>query len=192
VNGLGVEELAAANGLPADALLVSGATIQIPPAASVPTGTGVSGTGACVWHCGSTVHPHPTDEVVSSGAVAEEASKYEMSPSLVQSIGWEESGFNNSVVSPASARGVMQIIPDTWDFVNEQLTDTPLSSVSALSNVEAGTIYLHHLYHLMGGDREATIAAYFQGPNRDRLLPETQNYLSKVLQTKAELEAGGG
>jgi soluble lytic murein transglycosylase-like protein len=103
----------------------------------------------------------------------------------------EESGFDNSVVSGDGARGVMQVIPDTWDFVNEVLVNEPLSSVSGRANVEAGAAYLHHLYHLMGGDPEATIGSYFQGPNRDSVLPETRDYVDQVLSTQAELAAGG-
>ena len=187
VNGLGVEELAAANGLAADAFLVSGTTIQVPPA-----GAAVSGTGACVWHCASAVHPHPTDEVMSSEQIADVAAQYGMSASLAQAIAWEESGYSNAVVSSAGARGTMQVIPDTWDFVNESLVAEPLSSVSALANVEAGVAYLHHIYHLMGGDREATVGSYFQGPNREGVLPETEAYVAEVSSTQAEFEAGGG
>ena len=53
-------------------------------------------------------------------------------------------------------------------------------------------IYLHHLYHPAGGDREATVGAYFQGPNLDGLLPETHRYVESVDQRQADLAASGG
>jgi len=57
--------------------------------------------------------------------------------------------------------------------------------------VEAGVIYLHHLYHLKGGDGQATVASYFQGPNRETPLPETQAYLREIRDDEAEFAGGG-
>ena len=42
------------------------------------------------------------------------ASQYGVSPSLAAAIAWQESGFNNGMVSSANARGVMQVMPGTW------------------------------------------------------------------------------
>ena len=52
-------------------------------------------------------------------------------------------------------------------------------------------IYLHHLYHLKGGDGQATVASYFQGPNRETPLPETQAYLREIRDDEAEFAGGG-
>jgi soluble lytic murein transglycosylase-like protein len=184
-NGVGVEQLAADNGLAPDALLVTGTTVQIPEAPSIATGAETSGSRECVWRCNSPVHPHPTDEVVGAEQVGEVADRYGMSPSMVQAMAWRESGFSNAAVSSAGARGVRQIIPDTWTFVDNALTESTVPTASAESNLEAGVIYLHHLYHLAGGDRERTIGSYFQGPNRDDLLPETRRYVRDVSRTQA-------
>lgn len=186
-NGLSVDELAAANGLSPDASLVAGTTVLIPPASgSAPPAAGdSSGSGDCVWDCGSTVHPHPTDETVAPEQVGSIAAEYGMSAPVVQSIAQNESSFDNAAVSDAGARGVMQIIPDTWSFINDQLVDEPLDPASATDNVEAGVIYLHHLYHLMGGDGDRTVASYYQGPNRDEILPETDAYVREVRDDQA-------
>jgi N-acetylmuramoyl-L-alanine amidase len=170
-DGLTVEELAAANGLSPDAMLVVGDTILIPPAATV------AGTGQCTWHCASSVHPHPTDEYVS--------------PEQVQSIASNESSFSNAAVSEAGARGVMQIIPDTWNYIDQYLTEQPLDPASAIDNVRAGVIYLHYLYHLNNGDGDATVSSYFQGPNRESILPETETYLREIREDQAVLAGGG-
>jgi N-acetylmuramoyl-L-alanine amidase len=196
-DGLSVDELAAANGLSPDAALVAGAAVLIPPAlAPAPpaftTGdSAASGSGECVWDCGSTVHPHPTDEAVTAEQVGSIAAEYGMSPPLVQSIAWNESAFSNAAVSSAGARGVMQIIPDTWNFIDEQLTEQPLDPASATDSVKAGVIYLHHLYHLKGGDGQATLASYVQGPNSEALRPETQTYLREIRDDEAEFAGGG-
>ena len=192
-DGLSVYELAAANGLSPDAELVAGATLLIPPA-SGPVSPGPatgSGSGACVWDCASTVHPHPTDETVTAGRVGSIAAAYGMSGPLVQSIAWNESAFDNAAVSSAGARGVMQIMPDTWNFIDQQLTERPLDPTSAGDNVQAGVIYLRYLYRLSGGDGQATVASYFQGPNRSELLPETQAYVREIRDDEAEFAGGG-
>jgi soluble lytic murein transglycosylase-like protein len=188
-DGLTVEELAAANGLPPYAMLIAGDTLMIPPAS--PSASAVTGTGECVWDCASPAHPHPTDEVVTSEEVGSIASEYGMSAPLVQSIAWNESSFSNSVVSGAGARGVMQIIPDTWSFIEEQLAEQPLDPASAIDNVKAGVLYLHYLYHLKGGDGNATVSSYFQGPNREELLPETRTYVREIREDQAEFAGGG-
>ena len=188
-NGLGVDQLAAANGLSPDASLLAGATVLIPPV-SAPA-SAVSGSGECVWDCGSSDHPHPTDEAVSAAEVASIATRYGMSSSLVQSIAWNESAFSNAVVSSADARGVMQIIPDTWNFIDEQLAVEPLDPTSATDNVKAGVLYLHYLYHLKGGDGQATVASYYQGPNREETLPETEAYVGEIRDDQADFAGGG-
>jgi soluble lytic murein transglycosylase-like protein len=185
-DGLTVEELAAANGLSRDAGLVVGETLLVPPAV-----TATSGSGECVWDCASTAHPHPTAEIVTPEQVASIATEYGMSAPLVQSIAWNESAFNNAAISSAGARGVMQIIPDTWTFIDDQLAEQPLDPASAIDNVEAGVIYLHHLYHLKGGAGDAAVASYFQGPNREGLLPETETYVREIRGDEVEFAGGG-
>jgi N-acetylmuramoyl-L-alanine amidase len=188
-NGLGVDELAAANGLPPDASLVAGATVVVPPVSA--PGSAASGSGECVWGCVSSEHPHPTDETVAASEVGSIAAQYGMSSSLVESIAWNESAFSNAVVSDANARGVMQIIPDTWNFIDAQLADRPLDPTSATDNVKAGVLYLQYLYHLKGGDGQATVASYYQGPNRDEILPETEAYVREIRDEQVEFVGGG-
>ena len=49
------------------------------------------------------------------------ASQHGVSPSLAAAIAWQESGFNNAMVSSANARGVMQVMPGTWGYVQQNL-----------------------------------------------------------------------
>jgi len=188
-DGLTVAELAAANGLSADAMLVAGDTILIPPAATA--GTPVTGTGQCTWHCASPVHPHPTDETVAPEQVGSIAGEYGMSGPLVQSIASNESSFSNAAVSEAGARGVMQIIPDTWSFIDQYLAEQPLDPASAMDNVRAGVIYLHYLYHLKDGDGDAAVSSYYQGPNRESILPQTRDYVREIRKDEALFTGGG-
>src|SRR6185312_322408 len=42
---------------------------------------------------------------------------YGLSPSLVKALAWQESGFQQDVRSSVGARGVMQVRPQTWSYV---------------------------------------------------------------------------
>jgi soluble lytic murein transglycosylase-like protein len=188
-NGLGVDELAATNGLSPDASLLAGATVLIPPLSA--SAAAISGSGECVWDCASSQHPHPTDETVSAAQVGSIAATYGMSSSLAESIAWNESAFSNAAVSSAGARGVMQITPETWNFIDQQLAVEPLDPTSATDNVKAGVLYLHYLYHLKGGDGQATVASYYQGPNRQEILPETEAYVGEIRDDQADFAGDG-
>ena len=67
------------------------------------------------------------------------------------------------MVSSANARGVMQVMPGTWSYVQENLADRALDPNSATDNVHAGVLYLKRLLDDTGGDESAAIAGYYQG-----------------------------
>ena len=92
------------------------------------------------------------------------AAAHGVSPSLAAAIAWQESGFNNSMVSSANARGVMQVMPGTWDYVQQNLAGgQQLDPNSATDNIHAGVMYLKRLITDAGGDENAAIAGYYQG-----------------------------
>jgi soluble lytic murein transglycosylase-like protein len=128
--------------------------------------------------------PYPTDESVDSATIAQVAAEHGVPGSLAAAIAWQESGFSNSVVSTANARGVMQLLPGTWTWVNGNLSSAPLNPSSALDNVRAGVLYLAQLLRDTGWDQRATIAAYYQGLGSVQsvgIRPETQRYVEDVV-----------
>jgi soluble lytic murein transglycosylase-like protein len=128
--------------------------------------------------------PYPTDESVSSATIAQVAAEHGVPGSLAAAIAWQESGFSNKVVSTANARGVMQLLPGTWTWVNGSLSSGPLDPNSAVDNVRAGVLYLAQLLRDTGWDVRTTIAAYYQGLGSVRsmgVLPETELYVEDVL-----------
>ncbi len=160
-NNFTTSSLAAYNGLSPDAQVVLGSTIMIPAPVAA---------------------PQPTRQSTSSSQVGSAAAQHSASPSVATGVAYQESGFNNSVVSSAGARGVMQIMPGTWDFIQSNLASYQLNPYSTQDNVNAGGLYLHYLERTMGNE-DAAIGAYYQGPNsvRERgLLPETQHYVANV------------
>ena len=67
------------------------------------------------------------------------------------------------MVSSANARGVMQVMPGTWDWVQRNLASTRLNPASAEDNVRAGSLYLARLLRETGGDARLAAAGYYQG-----------------------------
>ena len=87
------------------------------------------------------------------------------------------------MVSSANARGVMQVIPGTWDFIQQNLASRTLDPNSATDNVHAGVLYLRRLLERSGGDTSLASAGYYQGlasVRRIGMLPETQRYVANV------------
>jgi soluble lytic murein transglycosylase-like protein len=121
---------------------------------------------------------------VTSSDIAAVASRNGVPASLASAIAWQESGFNNGMVSSANARGVMQVMPGTWDWVQANLARRHLDPSSAIDNVGAGVLYLGHLLGETGGDPAMAAAGYYQGIGSVRnigMLPETQRYVANVM-----------
>ena len=139
--------------------------------------------------------PYPTPERVTAPQVGSIAAANGVPASLADAIAWQESGFNNDLVSSADARGVMQILPGTWQWIQHSL-DTggpPLAPASAADNVRGGVLMLHSLLGATGGDPAMAAAGYFQGlpsVQQHGLYPDTQRYVQSVL--ALEHQFGGG
>jgi soluble lytic murein transglycosylase-like protein len=178
--GVPLESMAAANGLdPAQPLLI-GTVLKLPSGSPPPPRASEPLPSQRVVPAAG---PQPTPARVGAADIQSVASQYGVSPSLAAAIAWQESGFNNGMVSAANARGVMQVMPGTWDYVETNLAGRRLDSASATDNVRAGVLYLHHLLQETGGDENAAIAGYYQGLGSVRsrgLFDDTQKYVANV------------
>lgn len=181
-NGLSVASLAAANGLDPAAFLISGTTISVPGSAATATPVSDATTAPVP---ASTAGVQPTAETVSPSTVGSIAAANGVSPSLAEAIGYQESGFNNALVSPTGATGVMQIEPGTWDYIGQNLaTPPPLSSASAPDNVRGGVLLLQSLLAQTWGDPALAAAGYYQGlasVKANGMYSDTQRYVGNVL-----------
>jgi len=172
------QQIAYMNGLDPDGVLLAGTVLKLPTGAQPPSSAPAPATTIVPQAA-----PNPTNETVTSAQIAQVAAQHGVPASLASAIAWQESGFNNSLVSSANARGVMQIIPGTWDWVNQNLANNGLNPNSALENVRGGVLYLRQLLNDFGGDSNSAIAAYYQGEGAVRsrgMLPETQQYVANV------------
>lgn len=203
--GVSVSELAAENGLDVGGLLLAGAVLQVSGGSSGDSGAGSvssadssasgssssSGAAASGQPVGAggqgsaDTPPYPTPEHVSASEVSSIANANGVPASLAEAIGWQESGFNNDIVSSADARGVMQILPGTWDYIQRNLAgNDPLGPASASENVRGGVLLLHDLLSATGGDPTLAAAGYYQGLSSVRqngLFTDTQQYVNDVM-----------
>jgi LysM repeat protein len=179
--GVSVEAMAAMNGLDPNGFLITGTVLKLPGGAPAPARASEPEPTATVVPDAA---PAPTSQQVGAADVQNVAAAHGVSPSLAAAIAWQESGFNNGMVSPANARGVMQVMPGTWDYVQQNLAGgRQLDPNSATDNVHAGVIYLKRLMTDAGGDENTAIAGYYQGlaSVRERgLYDDTQRYVENV------------
>jgi LysM repeat protein len=177
--GVSMSDMAAMNGLDPDGVLVAGTVIKLPGGAPAPTRAAEPAPAPVV----PAANPAPTAARLGAADVQAVAAQYGVSPSLAAAIAWQESGFNNAMVSAANARGVMQVMPGTWDYVQQNLAQRQLDPNSATDNVHAGVLYLKRLLDETGGDENAAIAGYYQGLKsvRERgLYDDTSRYVANV------------
>lgn len=113
--------------------------------------------------------------------IRQAATLYQIPEELVRAVIRVESDFDPRAVSPANARGLMQLIPETAERM--LVTD----SFDPRQNIFGGVRYLRVLANLFNGDIQLTIAAYNAGEGaviRYGGVPpyqETQEYVVKVL-----------
>ena len=173
-------QIAQMNGLDPAGQLLAGTLIKLPTGAPTPPNAAEPAPPAQV----AAASPAPVTGRVTSGDIAAVASRNGVPASLASAIAWQESGFNNAMVSGANARGVMQVLPGTWEWVQANLAKRRLDPSSAIDNVGAGVLYLGSLLRETGGDPTLAAAAYYQGLSSVRrigMLPETQRYVANVL-----------
>jgi soluble lytic murein transglycosylase-like protein len=108
---------------------------------------------------------------------------YGVDAGLARALAWMESGFQQDVVSNVGAIGVMQLLPETWDFVDLVLLGvrTPRTYQG---NVRAGVRYLRWQLDEFDGDRRLALAGWYQGARavRERgLYDDTREFVRIVL-----------
>ena len=99
--------------------------------------------------------------------VEQYSSEYQIPPSVIYAIMKCESDFEPQAVSHAGAIGLMQIMPDTFTWLNRRL-GSPYAEEQIAdpeANIHVGAYYLSWLYEQFE-DWELVYAAYNAGHNR--------------------------
>ncbi|MDQ3943727.1 MAG: transglycosylase SLT domain-containing protein [Actinomycetota bacterium] len=104
---------------------------------------------------------------------------------LVMALAWQESGWQVHKVSSTRAVGVMQLMPDTVEFVSRILLRQRqnLDPHDPGANIRMGTRFLRYLLDRTGGDLDTALASYYQGLRsvRERgVFPETHRFVANV------------
>ncbi|MEA1960449.1 MAG: lytic transglycosylase domain-containing protein [Bacillota bacterium] len=130
------------------------------------------------------------------------ASEYEINPYLVFAIIRAESKYETSAESPVGAKGLMQIMPDTAEWIAEQMEldeFNPEDLHDPQVNIRMGCWYVNNLTEEFSGNTALTIAAYNAGRGKVKQwllegswdgniqtmkgipFPETRQYVRNVL-----------
>jgi LysM repeat protein len=90
------------------------------------------------------------------------SAKLGVDPHLVRALAWMESGFQTQIVSTAGARGVLQTLPSTRDYVETVLAGRQIPN-TVDGDIEVGLLYLKHLLTVFHGDERLALAGWYQG-----------------------------
>ena len=150
------------------------------------------------------IYPYPYQDIVTLYSEANG-----VSPALAASVIKHESKFSEHVHSPRGAIGLMQLMPETAEWIAGQLGDTEFSLQMLHEpeiNIRYGTWYLALLEQEFEGNLVLTIAAYNAGrgvvhewmeendwtPDFEDIsaipYPETRVYVERVLKDKKHYE----
>ena len=134
--------------------------------------------------------------------IRQQARDKELDPSLIAAVIYAESHFRDQT-SPAGARGLMQITPQTADEIARKSGGTEFEQGDLATpqiNIAYGSWYLNWLLDHYGGNETFAVAAYNAGTgNVDRWVaadpglkaqdipfPETRAYVARVLDARRE------
>ena len=114
---------------------------------------------------------------------------YGVNRHLARAVAWMESGYHTGVVSSVGAWGVMQVMPDTWRFVETSLIGHRVPR-TADGNIRIGVAYLRHLLNEFHGSQRLALAAYYEGPGAVQafgVLPVSEIYIADVLALESRI-----
>ena len=107
-----------------------------------------------------------TMRVTWQDAIEKYAAQYNLQPAFVTAIIRNESSFRTNAESNVGARGLMQMMPDTAEWIAGKLDDYSYqfdNMWDAETNIRYGCWYLGYLSRLFHGDATLVSAAYHAG-----------------------------
>lgn len=93
--------------------------------------------------------------------------KYKLNPKFILGVIFIESSFDSFAVSPKGAMGLLQLMPDTAQWVAQRLSlpwENPVYLFDPIYNLRLGVGYLAMLKNRYGEDMKAVLSAYNAGP----------------------------
>jgi N-acetylmuramoyl-L-alanine amidase len=158
--GTTIAALSKANGLADPSRIYAGQRLTIPGAAPVkPAPSAASAASAMPASMASLV----AERGAVRSLIVAEAERFGVPPAFALAVAWQESGWQQGVVSWAGAVGVMQLLPATGEWVGEVMLGTAVDLNDTTQNVRAGVRLLAHYLDRYDGNRDLVLAAYYQG-----------------------------
>jgi len=114
-------------------------------------------------------------------AISKAANDYGVNESLIKAIIMQESAFSPTSLSQVGAQGLMQLMPETADYLGIS------NPWDIYKNVDGGTRLISDYLENYDGDLQLVLAAYNAGPgavskyNGVPPYTETQDYVKKVI-----------
>jgi LysM repeat protein len=116
--------------------------------------------------------------------IVREAERFGVPRGFALAVAWQESGWQQGVVSHAGAVGVMQLMPATAEWVGETMLGRRVHIDDARSNIAAGVRLLRHYLDRYDGNRDLVLAAYYQGQraaDRHGVYAISRPYIASIL-----------
>lgn len=143
---------------------------------------GVLATIAAVALC--VVFPNKYSRLTESAA-----EEFGLDPALVKSVVWAESRFDAKATSHKGARGLMQLMPETFVLCASRLgiDNAENKMYDPETSVRCGCYYLSYLKEKFDGSETAALMAYNAGEanarkflSGERVFAETEKYLKNI------------
>lgn len=109
------------------------------------------------WHA---LFPFPYAEPIQRWAAAND-----LNPLMVVSLMRQESRFEKNIESPVGAKGLMQVMPSTADWIVEQTDGSTYTLDNPEDNIKLGTWYLSYTHREYDDNSLLAIASYNAGPS---------------------------
>jgi soluble lytic murein transglycosylase len=176
----------------AQALAERGETVQAQTIAAEYAGGDGRRAPVAFWRLS---YPRPYSTTVQAAAKT-----FDLDPLLIWSVMRQESVFDAEAMSYVGARGLMQVMPSTQEWIAEQLDEdiSPGEAFTPEASIRMGAWFLRFVLDYFDGDVQLALAAYNGGAgsvdswlndplvsDRDDLLRwigigETREYLERV------------
>jgi LysM repeat protein len=127
--------------------------------------------------------PVPPPATVES-LLAKYAKTYQVEAALIKALAWQESGWQQQVISHMGAVGVMQLMPETGRFTGDFILQRSVNTANLEHNVEAGVAFFAYLIRQAKGDVQLAVAGYYQGLRSVRqkgMQADTKRYVANVM-----------
>ncbi|HJP71646.1 MAG TPA: LysM peptidoglycan-binding domain-containing protein [Candidatus Limnocylindria bacterium] len=183
-----VDAIAAANGIADPSRIYGGQQLTI-PSSSAPATPAVPATpsGLSTGSSSSMLALMAQRDGVRQ-MIVQEAATFGVPASFALAVAWQESGWQQPVVSHAGAVGIMQLMPATAEWVGASMLGTTVDMYDARQNVRAGVQLLAYYLSRYGGSHELVLAAYYQGQRAldlHGIYPVSRPYIASVLALEA-------